>query len=99
MFIWGKNSMHVLCTLPKYLEVRESPSLKKLFLCKQALSKSNYIIALSKMKFTIGKTYLNVISQHKNSMKRKAVFASVTTFVPTIVFDEISLLAVTNKLY
>ena len=47
----------------------------------------------------IGKTYLNLISQYKNSMKLKTDLASVTAFVPVVVFDEISLLAVTNKLY
>ena len=51
------------------------------------------------MKFMIGKTYLNMISQYKNSMKLKTDLASVTAFVPIVVFDEISLLAVTNKLY
>ena len=94
-----RATRQILCKLPKYLEVRESPSLKKLFFRKQAPSKSNYIIALNKMKFMIGKTYLNMISQYKNSMKLKTDLASVTAFVPVVVFDEISLLAVTNKLY
>ena len=47
----------------------------------------------------IGKTYLNMICQYKNSMKLKTDLASVTAFVPIVVFGEMSLFAVTNKLY
>ena len=47
----------------------------------------------------IGKTYLNMISQYMINMKLKTDLASVTAFVSVVVFDEISLLAGTDKLY